>query len=141
MLHSDTVTFDGAYESIIGMSYAEFNKQQAESRERSRKAEEDWKEQLPENEKRWIEKGIKILSPDKHDIWRKMVPIRARDLYHGMELDASLAIVEVLNNGCSLDEAKHIIDEQGHSGMSFHLVLCMVRDLCARGGEFMSYAA
>ena len=67
------------------------------------------------------------------------MPIRASDLYHGMELDNCLDIVKVLNNGGSLDEARAMINNQGHSGMSFGLVRNMVKEFCERGNEFYEY--
>ena len=68
------------------------------------------------------------------------MPIRLDDLYQGMELKCCLDIVSELNKGCSLDEAKTIIEGQGHSGMSFGLVCSMVKSFCDRGQEFVSYA-
>ena len=56
-----------------------------------------------------------------------------------MELGACLDIVKELNNNCSLDEAKAIIDNQGHSGMSYSLVRSMVKSFCKRGNEFLNY--
>jgi hypothetical protein len=67
------------------------------------------------------------------------VPIRLDDLYQGMELKCCLDIVIELNNGCTLNEAKAIIESQGHSGMSFGLVCSMVKSFCDRGTEFVSY--
>ena len=67
------------------------------------------------------------------------VPIRLDDLYHGMELGCCLDIVKELNAGCSLDVAKKIIEDQGHSGMSFGLVCSMVKSFCERGSEFVNY--
>lgn len=56
-----------------------------------------------------------------------------------MELGNCLDIVEALNNGCDLDEAKKIIDKQDHSGMSYGLVRVMVKSFCDRGEEFYTY--
>lgn len=56
-----------------------------------------------------------------------------------MELGACLEIVTELNNGCDLDKAKSIIENQGHSGMSFSLVCHMVKAFCNRGGEFVEF--
>ena len=67
------------------------------------------------------------------------MPIRLGDLYHGMELKCCLDIVIELNNGCTLDKAKVIIESQGHSGISFGLVCSMVKYFCDRGEEFANY--
>ena len=57
----------------------------------------------------------------------------------GMELGMCLDIVKELNSGCELETAKTIIEEQGHSGMSFRLVCSMVKSFCDRGTDFVSY--
>jgi hypothetical protein len=87
----------------------------------------------------WRVKGRKVLTPDKWELWDKVVPIRLGDLYHGMELGNCLDIVKILNNGGSLNTAKAEINKQGHSGMSFSLVRAMVKEFCERGQEFAEY--
>ena len=85
--------------------------------------------------------GCVLQHTDKkhHKLWVEIVPIRLGDLYRGMELGASLTIIKELNNGCELEVAKVIIEEQGHSGMSFGLVCSMIQGLCDRGIEFTNY--
>ena len=139
MLYSDNVTVDSAYLEIVGMTKEEFDKEQERQREESRRREEEHKAKIPELTKEWIEKGHEILDEKYWDYWDECVPIRLSDLYHGMELKCCLDIVEPLNNGCSLEEAKEIIESQGHSGMSFGLVATMVREFCNRGGEFEAF--
>ncbi len=84
-------------------------------------------------------KGREVLTEDKWAYWDQIVPVRLDDLYHGMELGNCLDIVSVLNSNGTLDEAKTIIENQGHSGMSFGLVCAMVREFCERGQEFVEY--
>jgi len=56
-----------------------------------------------------------------------------------VELGNCLDIVEVLNNDGTFDDAKKLLDDQGHSGMSFGLVCAMVSEFCDRGNEFVDY--
>jgi hypothetical protein len=56
-----------------------------------------------------------------------------------MELGNCLDIIKELNAGCELETAKKIIEDQGHSGMSFGLVCSMVKAFCDRGVEFVTY--
>lgn len=138
-LYSDTVTMDGAYLEITGQTKAEFDKKQQEWREDYKRKEQEHKDSIPELTKEWMAKGREILSEDKWDYWDKIVPIRLGDLYHGMELGNCLDIVEILNNNGSLEEAKELIESQGHSGMSYGLVCAMVREFSERGQEFVDY--
>lgn len=138
-LYSDTDDLESAYKKITGKTYAE-------CKEADRKWQEEYQEEkrkheaaIPELTKEWIEKGKSILNEEYHQKWAECVPIRLGDLYRGMELEACLAIVKELNVGCTLKSAKEIIDNQGHSGMSYGLVCAMVKAFCARGIEFDTY--
>lgn len=140
-LYSDTVTVDSAYKSIIGKTKAEFDESQRKWREDYDRKEREHKEKIPELSKIWMAKGREILTEDKWDYWDEIVPIRLGDLYHGMELGSCLDIVKILNNGGTLDEAKELIENQGHSGMSYGLVKSMVREFSDRGEEFAEYVS
>jgi len=140
MLYSDIDDLDSAFKKVTGRTKAEFDaereKKHSEYEERKRKH----KEAIPELTKKWIEKGNEILAEKYQETWAECVPIRLRDLYEGMELEATLAIVKELNSGCDFETAKAIIEGQGHSGMSFGLVCSMVKAFCDRGAEFVSFA-
>ena len=140
MLYSDIDTVDSAYQKIIGKTKAEYDSEVKIQNDRYEEDRQKHKESIPELAKAWIEKGNTILDEKYRETWAKCVPIRLDDLYQGMELKCCLDIVIELNNGCTLDEAKAIIESQGHSGMSFGLVCSMVKSFCDRGNEFVVYA-
>jgi hypothetical protein len=140
MLYSDIDDIDTAYKKIIGKTKAEFDAERKAENDRYKEEERKHKEAIPELTKEWIEKGKAILAEKYHETWIECVPIRLGDLYRGMELSNCLTIVKELNAGCELATAKTIIEEQGHSGMSFGLVCSMVKSFCDRGAEFASYA-
>lgn len=138
-LYSDTVSLDSAYREVTGKSYFQFNEDQKAWHKEYDRKEAEHKAAIPDLTQAWIKKGHEILSEDKWDYWDKIVPIRLGDLYHGMELGNCLDIVQILNEGCSLDEARQEIENQNHSGMSFGLVRSMVREFSDRGNEFSEY--
>lgn len=138
-LYSDTVTMDGAYKEVMGCTKEEFDNKQRELNDRIEKLQDEHKEDIPMLTVLWIERGRKILSKDKWDYWERVVPIRLNDLYQGMELGNCLDIVEILNDGGTLDEAREEIYNQSHSGISFSLVCTMVEEFCDRGKEFYKY--
>ena len=140
MLYSDIDTVDSAYQKIIGKTKAEYDTEAKAQNDRYEDDRQKHKESIPDLTKEWIEKGNTILDEKYRETWAKCVPIRLDDLYQGMELKCCLDIVIELNNGCTLDEAKAIIESQGHSGMSFGLVCSMVKSFCDRGNEFVIYA-
>jgi hypothetical protein len=139
-LYSDTVTIDSAYKKITGKTKAEFDKERKEYEKLIKTKKEEHKEQIPELTKIWIEKGKKILSKDKIDYWKNIVSIRLRDLYRGMELGCCLDIIKILDNKYgSLEKAKEMLESQNHSGMSYGLVVAMVKEFSDKGNEFAEY--
>ena len=136
-LYSDTVTIDDAYKAITGMTQAEFAEKQRKERDEWTRKEEEHKKKIPELTKQWIEKGHSILDEKYWKTWDEVVPIRLSDLYQGMELGCTLAIVEKLNAGCDFAEARELFDGQGHSGMSAGLMFAMLRAFCDRGDAFV----
>jgi hypothetical protein len=139
ILYSDVDDLDSAYLKITGKTKAECDAAAKKSHEEYEESQRKHKEAIPELTKEWIKKGNTILDEKYREYWAKCVPIRLGDLYHGMELGACLDIVIELNNGCTLEKAKEIIESQGHSGMSHGLVCSMVKSFCDRGSEFVSY--
>ena len=138
-LYSDIDDLDSAYIKVTGKTKEQLDEHQRLRRDRYEEEKRKHEESIPELTKEWIDKGNKILDKEYHELWSKCVPIRLSDLYRGMELGACLDIVKELNNNCSLDEAKAIINNQGHSGMSYSLVCSMVKSFCKRGNEFINY--
>ena len=138
-LYSDIDDLDSAYKKITGKTKAEFDAKRKAESDRYEEENRKHKESIPQLTKEWIGKGNVILDEEYRELWAKCVPIRLDDLYQGMELKMCLDLVLELNNGCSLDEAKTIIENQGHSGMSFGLVCSMVKSFCDRGSEFVSF--
>ena len=139
-LYSDIDDVDSAYKKITGKTKAEFDEAERIRHEEYEEQQRKHKEAIPELTKEWIEKGNTILDEKYRELWAKCVPIRLGDLYQGMELGNCLEIVEQLNNGKTVEEVKPLIENQGHSGMSFGLVCSMIKSFCDRGEEFVNYA-
>lgn len=138
-LYSNQDTLESAFKKVTGKTKAEFDLQQKKEHNRYKKEEKEHKDNIPTLTKEWIDKGEKILDEEYHELWEKIVPIRLGDLYKGMELGSTLDIVAKLNINCDLIDAKNIIKNQGHSGMSYGLVRSMVKSFCKRGEEFSKY--
>lgn len=136
-LYSDIDDVDSAYKKVTGKTKSEFDEAVQKRHEEYEVEKRKHEESIPRLTIEWIEKGNIVLDKEYHEKWAKCVPIRLGDLYRGMELKCCLDIVNELNKGCTLEEAKEMIEEQGHSGMSFSLVCSMVRSFCNRGQEFV----
>jgi len=140
ILYSDIDDMDSAYKKVTGSTKAEFDEARRLENVEYKRQQKEHKEAIPKLTLEWIGKGEKILDKKHHKLWTKIVPIRLDDMYRGMELGNCLEIVEQLNKGTELEKVKPLIEEQGHSGMSFGLVCSMVREFADRGNEFVEYA-
>lgn len=138
MLYSDTVTMDSAYLEITGKTKQEFDKAQEERRETYIREEKEFQDHIPQLCKDFMLRGREVLTEDKWKYWDEIVPIRLKDLYHGMELGNTLDIILSLNEG-DFDKAKEKFNEQGHSGMSASLVFVMVEEFSDKGKEFRKF--
>lgn len=140
-LYSCDITMDGAYQEVLGKTKAEFDKAQEEWQkeyeERTARKEAEAKAKIPT----WIKKGETFIYPERMEEWTQCVEARASDLYHGMDLDAAIEIMEKLENGASLDEAKELLDSQDHSGTSYEMVRNIIFSFSKQGPEFWEHTA
>ena len=137
-LYSDTVTMDSAYKKVCGCTKAELDERQRKWMDDYAKQQNEHNEKIPELTEYWIKRGMEILSEDKWELWKEIVPIRLKDLYQGSELKWCLDITKALNEGMSTEDALKLFYEQGHSGMSCSLTRAMIREFCDKGQSFAS---
>lgn len=136
-LYSDTVTLDSAYQQITGKTKKEFNSEIKKQNEEYEKQKQQHINNIPNLSQYWMEKGREVLDRNKWEYWDRIVPIRLDDLYQGMELKQCLDIVTLLKED-KFEEAKELINNQGHSGLSFGLVCSMIREFSDKGEKFVS---
>lgn len=137
-LYSDTVTLDDAYKQIVGSTYQEYEKKLETLSEEYKNLKQEHLKLIPEKAMLYMQRGREILDPDKIIEWDKIIPIRLHDIYEGLELDCSLKIIKILNNG-TFEEAKKEFESQGHSGHSFHLTCAIIEKFSSKGKEFITY--
>lgn len=137
--YSDVDDIDSAYKKVTGKTKSEFDESERQRQAEYERKKIEHKKSIPRLTTEWIEKGKIILDEKYYDLWAEIVPIRLDDIYEGMELQACLDIVKALNEGYEFETAKEIIEDQGHSGMSFGLVCSMVVAFADRGKEFVTY--
>ncbi len=135
-LYSCDITVDGAYREVLGMTKAEFREEEAKRRreyeERTKREEEEAIAKIPS----WIERGKALIYPERLKEWEECVEIRAGDLYHGIELDDALTLMEKLESGAPIEEVIKIFEEQNHSGASASIVRSIILTFSKRGPEF-----
>ena len=144
-LYSCNVTMDSAYTEITGQTKAEFDKAQEEGRKEyeERRAREKAEEKAEAQAKipAWIEKGKAYIYPERMEEWKECVEARAGDLYHGIDIDSALALMEKLESGASMEEVKEMFEEQNHSGAGEGMVRRLMFHFAKRGPEFYESTA
>ncbi len=127
---------DSCYVKIVGMNKKEFDEQEKKYMEEFKKRREKEQEQRKVNIPKWIERGLKLIYPQRAEDWEICVNSRAKDIYNGAELNNALDIMECLNENGSLEDANKILSSMNHSGASYSLVMSIVANFCKRGPEF-----
>ena len=89
-----------------------------------------------ENIPAWIERGGKLIYPERYEKWTECVCYRASDLYHGLELVNALEVMEALESGMNLNQVGKVISDN-HSGASFSMLVNIVSNFSKRGPEFL----
>lgn len=135
-----TDTLDEAYMKILGMTKSEYEKEMQDWRNDYERKEKEHKDNIPNLIPIYREKARGVILEDQYEYWDKIVPIRLDDLYHGMELDATLDLCKIMRDeSMSYDErlkkAYDTFMDQGHSGMSAGLVASMLRTFCPDGHD------
>lgn len=133
-----TDTLDEAYKKVTGLTKSEFDEQDRREREENKRKEEEFIASIQSKTEEYKKAARGVIIEEQYDYWDEIVPIRLHDLYHGMELDATLEICRIMRDeSASLEEriekAKKAFDNQGHSGMSAGLVLSMIKAFCPDG--------
>ena len=136
VLKSSDVTFDNAYLAVTGMTYTKFQENEKRRIEKWKQEEEEYKKSIPNLRKRYLVDSLHLISPEQIDEWIKVVDARLSDLYKGFDLASAIEIMNALDGGASIGNAKNIIDNQGHSGMSYGAVRLVVKQFSPRGQEF-----
>ncbi len=131
-LDSETVTMDSAYQAVMGCTKAEYDKQVEEMIQEREKENKDALDKIPQ----WIERGNKIIYPERQKDWAKCVEARAKGMYHGQDLEDALKIMESLDSNPDFKEAKKIFCSQDHSGISFGIVSRILFEFSKKGPEF-----
>ena len=135
-----TDTLDEAYMKIMGETKEQYDKEMQDWRDEYERKEKEHKDSIPSLVPSYCNRARGVILEDQYDEWDKIVPIRLGDLYHGMELDATLSLCKIMRDE-SLDYDKRLrkaYDEfmnQGHSGMSAGLVAAMLRKFCPDGED------
>ena len=130
---------DSCYKKVTGKSYTDFKESQKKRHEeyllKEKKAKEEAIAKMPER----FERGLNLIYPQRKDEWKLCVEARTNDLYHGSDLDNAIDVMESIEKGATFDQAYKIIEDAGHSGMSFGMTLSIISTFSKKGVEFYRF--
>ena len=134
-LYSKTVTLDSAYLEVTGYTYREYLKEQQRIIDEWKKQEEQEKEESKNKTPEWIARGRKLIPEELWQEWEECIKIRIRDLYNGKEVEHALVVMEAHQSGQSIAEISKLIDDQGHSGMSYSMLRSIIKHFYPAGTQ------
>jgi hypothetical protein len=130
---------DRVFKEVLGVSKKDYDKVVKAKREEIRRENDEFQKRVPEIINDYIERGHKILDEKYHKLWDECVPVRVNDIYHGLECNACLDLIQMLNNGDDFDDVNEVFNNQDHSGLSHAMVCSMLVQLCDRGSDFIKH--
>ena len=133
-IYSADVTMDSAFLEVIGKNKADADKEKEEWYANYKREREEASRKAEAKIPGWIEMGKTLgIDPALTGDWEKMVKIHAGDIYHGIEIDYAIAVMQKLNEEATAKDVKEALDGQGHSGASYGMVRSIVETFSPRG--------
>ena len=87
----------------------------------------------------WLNNGKSLMFPERFEEWESCVEARANGMYNGKDLDIALEIIEKLDKGATLWEARQFFEAQEHSQGLHAMVSQIVFAFSKQGPEFLEY--
>lgn len=130
---------NSCYQKVTGTSKEIFEERRRKELEEWRKEEDRKRNEAISKIPEWIKRGEEFIYPQMLQEWERCVVKRARDLYHGWDLEGALEVMLTLDqkegrNGIEI--AKKLLNEQNHSETSYAIVVSIILNFSKRGTEF-----
>lgn len=140
-LYSCDVTVDSAYKEVCGKTKEESDKAIEEYLANIEKKEKEAKAKAEAKIPEWIKRGEGFIYPERAEEWKKCVEAKAASDFYGKDLDEAIEIMEKLESGATLDEAKELLYSQNHFAVWYRVVRNIIFEFAKRGPEFYEHTA
>lgn len=139
-----TDTIDDIFIKVTGKNKSEFDEHVRKEQERIAKKEAEFQSRIPKLIDEYRQRARGIIPKEHLEYWDKIVPIRLKDIYHGMELDCCLELITILNKNTisikdKMIECLNLFNKQGHSGMSASIVFSCIKRFHPIGDRLVQY--
>lgn len=140
MLYSDTINIDSAYNAVFGRTKVEYEKWYQSIFCKTEEEKNEFRKTIPILAKELIKKGKEILTKEDWVYWEYMVFKRLNGRLQGKELNYCLEIVQILNKGITLKDARDKLYSQNHFDFgTFVPTIYLIEKFCKRGKDFSRY--
>lgn len=137
--YSDEVSVNSAYQELFGIDYIELKQKMKEELIELERKENEYEKTIPNLITLYEEKGSKIVDKKYMEHLKEIIPYSLKGTYKGWDLDQAFELIQMLNEGKTMEELDQKLHEQNHSGFSVGLVIFITNELCDRGPEFKEY--
>ena len=138
-LYSLDVTMDSAFKECLNCTRKTWLKREKRWLEESKTQIEKWKKEAQEKLPTWIEKGKKYIHPEKFPNWEKTCIASANGDYSGLEVEKTLEIMQMLEDGKLFKEIKEKVRNDGHSGMTYSRTMNIILLYANRGPALFKF--
>ena len=141
ILHSDDVTMDSAYLAVTGYTKEEFDRKLREEEEAfNRQMEEEYIE-ADGSKDEWIQEGYELIYPERRDAWNNYVENHIKSIFAGVEIEESLKLMKLLDEGAPIIEVRRAMNDQNYSGYALEMIRRAILTFSKRGPEFYKQTA
>jgi len=128
-LYSADITVDGAYKAVVGETKAEFDEGVREDSEKFKESQEKRRVKAEQNMSEWIERGEKLIPPEKQEAWKKYVEESVGSKrFRGEDVQVVLDIIEKFVSGTSQEQINKLMAEHEFEGAMREYVRQVVKE-------------
>ena len=135
----DFVEEDEVYKFIIGQTKKEKELADKQWIEEYEKKEREWKAKIPSLIPEYTEKMMKLTDEKYHHLVNDCVTACLNSIYHEYLIEALVEIVDFSNKNKSFEAIEKKLEEQGHSNMSYSIIVSLFGVLSDCGKEFCEW--
>lgn len=88
---------------------------------------------------KWIKEGQRYTYPQRAEEWENCVKQRARDIYAGADIKCALSLMEMIEQGKSLEFVRLKLAEQNYSPYVHSMIEIMILRFSKNGPEYVEY--
>ena len=131
---------DSCYKKVTGLNYDDFMRERKDLGKKSRQKEIEAQLAALEKVPEWKQRGYAIIYPQQRKAWDNCIKSRITGIYHGLEIEPALKIMESLAKDSDLKKAFEVYTSSGSSGGGASSIRDIVLNFSEMGTLFYRYS-